>query len=223
MRLVFYGGGDDLDNKTLDSALIKLAKNKKPQITYIPSCSYDHDVDFIDFIEQYKYFGVSKFIYFPIDIPYDKVLFKEAFKSDIIHLSGGNTYYFLKYLRQNSLMVRLREFVRKGGILTGLSAGAIIMTPNIATAGFPSFDKDENEENLKNLASLGLVSFEFFPHYRNSHRYDKEIIGHSKKTSNPIYACPDGSGIIVTESTLSFIGKAFCFYKGKKIAIKGNK
>ncbi len=222
MKLVFYGGGDGAENKGLDRALIKLSQTKKPRITYIPSCSYDHDTDFIDFIKQYKKYDVNKFVYFPVDIDVDTVLTKEAFKSDIIHLSGGNTYYFLKHLRQSSLMPELKKFVKRGGILTGLSAGAILMTPNIGTAGFPSFDRDDNEEKIKNFASMALVPFEFFPHYCNSARYDKELISHSKKTKNPIYACPDGSGIIVTNEILSFVGRAYCFFRGKKISIKGN-
>jgi dipeptidase E len=220
MKLVFYGGGDDLDNRSLDKELLSLSESKKPQITYIPSCSYENDLDFIDFVKQYKKFNVKRFLYFPIDMPSDKVMLKEALRSDIIHLSGGNTYYFLKHLRTSGLIKELKKFVQRGGILTGLSAGAIIMTPNIQTAGMPDFDKDENDENMKNFASMNLVPFEFFPHYRNSKRYDNELIKYSKKIKNPLYACPDGSGIIVTEDAMSFVGKAYCFYKGKKIAIK---
>ncbi len=220
MKLVFYGGGDGHDNKALDKALINLSNNKKPQITYIPSCSYENDLDFKDFVKQYSQYRLTKFVYFPIDIPFDKVVYKEALNSDIIHLSGGNTFYFLKHLRKTGILNDLKTFVKKGGILTGLSAGAIIMTPNIATASFPEFDCDENEENLVNYSSLNLVPFEFFPHYRNSKRYDNELINHSKKLDKPVYACPDGSGIVINNELMSFVGKAYCFYKGKKVLIK---
>jgi dipeptidase E len=222
MKLVFYGGGDEEDNVSLDDALMSLA-NKKPQITYIPSCSYQAEVDFQDFVRQYRRFKTTKFVYFPIDIPFDSILKREAFKSDIIHLSGGNTFYFLRCLREAGLIQELKNFVRRGGILTGLSAGAIIMTPTIDTASFPEFDRDENDENLKNYKSMGLVNFEFFPHYRNSRRYDLELMAHSKKMNMPLYACPDGCGIVVDNDSISFIGKAYCFYQGKKMSIKGNK
>jgi dipeptidase E len=220
MKLIFYSGGHDFENLSIDQNLLELSKNESPQITYIPSCSYLCDQDFKEFVNQYEQFDIHNIINFPIDVPYTEILKAEVLKSDIIHLSGGNTYYFLKYLRKSGMLNELKKFAKNGGILTGLSAGAIIMTKNIETAGFPSFDKDENDENLKNLKGMGLVNFEFFPHYRNSKRYDREIINYSKAHDSPIYACPDGSGIIVNNNQLTFIGKAFCFNKGKKFIIK---
>lgn len=218
MKLVFFSGGHDFENIQLDNGLIELVENKNPQISYIPSCSYLCDQDFQEFIKQYSKHGIHNIINFPIDIPFTEVLKREVLKSDIIHLSGGNTYYFLKYLRKSGMLQDLKRFVKNGGILTGLSAGAIIMTKSIETAGFPDFDKDENDERLRNFSGMGLVNFEFFPHYKNSKRYDREILEYSKKSVNPLYACPDGSGIIVKNDEIRFIGKTFCFYKGKKIS-----
>jgi len=220
MKLIFYSGGHDFENLSIDKNLLELSNKESPQITYIPSCSYLCDQDFIEFVNQYGKFNIHNIINFPIDIPYTEILKTEVLKSDIIHLSGGNTYYFLKYLRQSGMLSELKQFVKNGGILTGLSAGAIIMTSSIETAGFPEFDKDENDENLKNLKGMGLVNFEFFPHYKNSKRYDREIVSYSRSHDSPVYACPDGSGIIVNNNQLTFIGKAFCFFKGKKFIIK---
>jgi dipeptidase E len=217
VKLVFYGGGDEEDNLELDNALIKLSEKKSPRITYIPACSHDSERDFYEFVDQYSKFNITKFIYFPVDVHFDDVILSEAFKSDIIHLSGGNTYYFLSYLKENNLLDRLRKFVEKGGVLSGLSAGAILMTPNIVTAGFPEFDKDINYVKIKNTKSLGLVNFEFFPHYVNSKRYDTELLSHSRKTRKVVYACSDGSGIIVNGESIEFLGRAYCFYHGKKV------
>lgn len=216
MKLVLYSGGHDFENTELDQELLKLSKKRKPQITFIPACSYMGRTDYPDFVRQYSKYNVTRFINFPIDVPYTEILQKEAFKSDIIHLSGGNTYYFLKYLKKKKLLGELKKFVARGGVLSGLSAGAIIMTPNIETAGFPSFDKDENEENLRNLKSLSLVPFEFFPHYKNSKRYENELIKYSKNLKHPLYAAIDGAGIIKENQTIRFIGRVFCFYQGKK-------
>lgn len=220
MKLIFYSGGHDFENILIDKNLLELSKKESPQITYIPSCSYLCEQDFKEFVAQYSRFNIHNIINFPIDVPYTDILKAEVLKSDIIHLSGGNTYYFLKYLRKSGMLKELKTFVKNGGILTGLSAGAIIMTKSIETAGFPSFDKDDNDENLTNLKGMGLVNFNFFPHYKNSKRYDNEIVKYSRLLDSPIYACPDGSGIIVDDNELTFIGKAFCFFQGKKIIIK---
>jgi dipeptidase E len=221
VKLVFYGGGDEADNFELDQLCMSLSEKIRPKMTYIPSSSYESEVYFKEFVNQYAPHGVTQFIHFPIDIPYDSIIMNEAFKADIIHLAGGNTYYFLKYLRKNGLIKKLKEFVANGGILTGLSAGAIIMTPNIETAGFPDFDRDENDSNLSNLKAMNLVRFEFFPHYKSSKRYDRELINYSKSIDIPVYACPDGSGIIVEDHSIKFHGRAYCFFQGKKMMING--
>ena len=95
-----------------------------------------------------------------------------------------------------------------------------MMTNNIMTASFPDFDRDDNDENIKNLKALNLVSFDFFPHYKNSLRYDNELIEHANKTQKKVYSCPDGSGIIIDEQRIEFIGKTFVFYKGEKFSLR---
>ena len=219
MKLALYSGGHDFENKGMDKNLLDITGKANPQVAFIPSSSYLSHLDFKEFVEQYRQFGVKRFIHFPVDAPYSDVLKQEVFNSDIIHLSGGNTFYFLKHLRKSKLLPELKDFVQRGGVLTGLSAGAIIMTRSIHTASFPEFDRDENEDNVKNFNGLGLVNFEFFPHYRNSLRYDKEILRYSMKTHNPIYACPDGSGVLVHEKEKRIVGRCFCFFRGRKFIL----
>lgn len=219
MKLVFYSGGHAQENEILDHKLLSLSRNKKLSMAVIPACSYVSDEYFEEILEQYQPLGVKKIIKFDADRPNSVVFKKLLFKTDIIHLGGGNTYYFLKHLKKSGLFGELKKWCSKGGILTGLSAGAIIMTKNIATAGFPAFDKDENEEKIKNFSGLGLVDFLFFPHYRNSKRYDESLTTYSKQVDQPVYALPDGSGIIMEDDEIRFVGKTVCFYQGKKTII----
>lgn len=222
MKLVLYGGGHEEENLHLDAESIRLAGVEDPRITYIPSCSYDSEADFIAFVQNYRKLGLTRFIHFPIDVPFDQVLMNEAFSSDIIHLSGGNTYYFLKYLRQTKMLGMLKDYVKNGGVLTGMSAGAILMTPDIKTAGYPKFDCDDNDEKVKNLKAMNLVPFEFFPHYRNSDRYESELIVQSKKVKHPVYAVPDHSGIVIEGNSIKFMGKTICFHKGEKVPLSSH-
>lgn len=219
MRLVFYSGGYADDNQILDQKLLKLTSKKDIVLTVIPACSYLSDQYYQDLVEQYSKLGVKKILQFNIDQKYSQVMKKAIFKSDIIHLGGGNTFYFLKHLRRNGFLQELKQWTLAGGILTGLSAGAIIMTKSINTASFPDFDKDENEENIKNLKGMNLVDFEIFPHYRNSKRYESALLDYSRKSSLPLYALADGSGIIYLDDEIRFVGKAVCFHQGRKYLI----
>lgn len=215
MKLALFSGGDDDENAAMITSMLSLIDKKDLQITFIPSCSYDSEIDFIDFVEHYRKFNIKKFINFPIDIPFSDLLKDQALQSDIIFLGGGNTYYFLKELRKNKILTPLKKFVKKGGILAGESAGAIITTPNIDMAGVPEFDKDENEDGVRNFKALNLVPFEFFPHYKNSKRYKEELSKISKQMKKQIYACADGGGLIINGGELKPIGKVYHFHRGE--------
>lgn len=219
MKLVLYSGGDDKDNKQLDKTFLEVLGKKNPIVTFIPSSSYLSEQEFKVFVKHYSKYKISRFIHFPIDVPFDKIMFKEVMRSDAIHMGGGNTFYFLNSLRKAKLINNLREFAQQGGVLTGLSAGAIIMTENIEMAGYPEFDRDENIVGLKNLSALNLVDFAFFPHFKNSPRYDVAFKRYSKLKKKVIYACPDGSGIVLNDGELRFVGKTFAYSDGHKFSI----
>lgn len=219
MKLVFHGGGHPEDNLSLNREALRMCGDKDPVIAYIPACSIDAEGEFIEFAQGFQALGVGRFLYFPVDVPFDQTMLQQVLKANIIHLSGGNTYYFLRSLRRARLLPRLKEYVKRGGILTGLSAGGILMTPDIRAAGYPTFDCDENDEGLRDLRAMKLVNFEYFPHYRNSKRYEAELLKQSRKVKYPIYAVPDGNGIVVDGDQLTFHGKIFCFHLGRKTII----
>jgi dipeptidase E len=219
MKLVFYSGGGDKDNIGLDRAFVELTGKKNPVVTFIPSSSYLSEQEFKVFVKHYSKFKINRFIHFPVDIPFDRILFQEVMRSDAIHMGGGNTFYFLNSLRKAKLLKEIRLFAQRGGVLTGLSAGAIIMTENIEMAAYPEFDRDENIVGLKNLSSLNLVDFAFFPHFKNSARYDTVFKKYSKIQKKVIYACPDGAGIVLNNQELRFIGKTYVFSEGHKFSI----
>lgn len=219
MKLVLYSGGNDKENIQLDKSFVELLGKKNPVVTFIPSSSYLSEQEFKAFVRHYSKFKITRFIHFPVDVPFDKILFQEVMRSDAIHMAGGNTFYFLNSLRKAKLLKDLRKFAIDGGVLTGLSAGAIMMTENIDMAAYPEFDRDENTVNLTNLSALNLVDFLFFPHFKNSSRYDVVFKKYTKQHGKVIYACPDGSGVIVNDSELRFVGKCFAFSNGHKFAI----
>lgn len=219
MKLVLYSGGSEAENRFLNQRAIDLTKTEVPKITLIPSSSYDAEDDYRFFVEEFSRLGVQRFMLFCIDTPYTKTVLKEVLKSDLIFLGGGNTFYFLKHLKKAGMFAHFSTFLKRGGVLCGLSAGAIVLTPHVHTATFPHFDRDENPWDMKNLSAMRFVNFEFFPHYKNSKRYDAELIHHSKKSKLPLYACTDGGGIVIEDNQISFCGKSYQFYQGKKVTV----
>ncbi|MFL5784615.1 MAG: Type 1 glutamine amidotransferase-like domain-containing protein [Bacteriovoracaceae bacterium] len=220
MKLVLYSGGLEKDNRSLDRSFLDLLSKKNPVVAFIPSSSYLSEQEFKAFVRHYSRFKISRFIHFPIDVPFDRIMFQEVMRSDAIHLAGGNTFYFLNSLRKAKLLPELRKYVlEKNGVLTGLSAGAILMTENIEMAAYPEFDRDENNVNLKNLSALNLLNFAFFPHFKNSARYDAVFRKYSRTKKKVIYACPDGAGIVVADDEIRFVGPCFGFAGGQKFIV----
>ncbi|MDO9184006.1 MAG: Type 1 glutamine amidotransferase-like domain-containing protein [Bacteriovorax sp.] len=219
MKLVLYSGGDEEGNRFLNLRALELTHVTSPKLTFIPSSSHDAEDDFRFFVDEFSEFGIQRFMLFCVDTPYTKTILQEVLKSDLIFLGGGNTFYFLKHLKKAGMFEHFKKFLKRGGVLCGLSAGAIVFTPHVHTASFPHFDRDDNPFDMKNLSAMRLVNFEFFPHYKNSKRYDAELLRHSKKSKRPLYACPDGGGIIVEGDQITFSGKCSQFYQGKKLVL----
>jgi dipeptidase E len=219
MSLVLYSGGHFADNAALNRACLDATRKPMPRVTYIPSSSDYGIEDFREFVAAFEEVRACTFAYFPIDTPFTDEMRSRALASDVIFLSGGNTFYFLRNLRKLGLIGDLRHAHASGKVIAGLSAGAILLTPNIGTASFPSFDCDENFVGLRNFAALGLAPFEFFPHYSHSERYRRALAGASRRTKNPIYAAPDGSGLVVSNGEFRVMGSAHVFHKGHMLSI----
>lgn len=220
MNLVLYSGGSGSENKALAWAAIEmLAERENPVITYVPVHGEDSDIEFRAFVKSFLPYGLNNFRCVCVDQNWTKKMEKDLLTSDAIFLGGGNTFYFLKHLKEKNLLNKIRAFAKKGGILMGLSAGSILMTPSIQTASVPSMDSDENEVNLKEWKSLALVPFEFSPHYYTSKAADKELLEYSKTIPHPIYACADGEGIVVRGEEISFVGQVTVFHNGLKYTV----
>ena len=220
MKLVLYSGGQTPANRLIHHALFQLVTPKRNKsMTYIPFCQEGSDHFFKRAIKRYQGVGFKRFHCLPVDVPFTRRDLNQALGSDVIYLAGGNTFYFLKHLRKSGLLTQLKRFVERGGVLAGLSAGAIILTPNIGTAGPPLPDPDDNDMQLKNLRALGLVRFEFYPHYTPTPQTNHAILQYSRTTKYPIVACSDGSGITINEHRMTFIGKVVMFFGGKKVEV----
>ncbi|MGH0035062.1 MAG: Type 1 glutamine amidotransferase-like domain-containing protein [Myxococcota bacterium] len=222
-RLVLYSGGQERRNALIHADLLKLALGRpgrgepsargRVRMTYVPYTAEGSQPFYARFRRRYAAFGATHFDCVPADTPDAAGAARRLARSDVVYLSGGNTFVFLAHLRRNGLLGPLRRFVDRGGVLAGLSAGAILMTPDIGLAAWPPFDRDENEPHLRkrHWGALDLVPFEFFPHYRHSARYRRALSGYARRARRPLYACRDGSGLVVEGDRLTVHGDVWLF------------
>src|SRR3989344_7164765 len=83
---------------------------------------------------------------------------------DIIYVQGGNTFYLLKCARESGFDKVVKEFIEKGTIYIGVSAGRYIACPTIEMANWKHSDK--NTVGLMDLTGLNLVSFLLSVHFK---------------------------------------------------------
>ena len=204
-KLVLYSDQFIEENKKVDKELLNLFNKSNPSIAYIPSESSLTRKYFDEKVEYYKALGIEDLQYFDIDKEYEASRIVDMFKCDAIQLSGGNTFYFLYLLRKRGLIRSLKSFVKNGGILIGISAGSILMTRNINTAGLGE-DADENIIGIKNKAALNIVDFEFMPHWKGSTKKLNLLKKYAEAKKTTVYACKDGDGIIIDGENIKLIG-----------------
>lgn len=217
MTLVLLSSNSIEQNTAIDDAAAGCYAACR-SFTFIPASSNGCEVYFELFKKYFSRFGCRKFVLLPADRAVTAVERKRGFASDAIFLSGGNTFHFLNSLRRAGFLPLLKAHAKAGRHLIGVSAGAIIMTPRITTAGIPSFDCDPNDIGLRSLTSLGVAPFEFSPHARFTPRYRREMIAHSKRSGLPLYCCGDGGGIVASDGAMTLVGPIEGFYAGQKFA-----
>ncbi|MCM1989243.1 Type 1 glutamine amidotransferase-like domain-containing protein [Oceanirhabdus seepicola] len=204
-KLILYSDQIIGKTKKVDNELLNLLEKNNPSIGYIPSCSDFTRKYFNQRIEYYKALGIHDLQYFDIDKEYEETRIMDIFKCDAIHLSGGNTFYFLHLLKKRGFIELLKSYVNNGGILIGISAGSIIMTKTIDLAGYGE-DSDENIIGLEITDSLGFVDFEFYPHWDGSENILDSLNTYAKKKDCAVYACKDGDGIVINDDEIKLIG-----------------
>ncbi|RME14720.1 MAG: hypothetical protein D6797_08165 [Bdellovibrio sp.] len=220
-KLVLYSGGQQRTNAVLHRAFVNMALGKKKtELVYIPYCKEGSSVFFKRFVRRYRAFGATHFWCLPVDDKVSQEQKKRLLRCNGVYLAGGNTFYFLKHLKQSGVFKVLKELLYRGKVIAGLSAGALILTPHIELAAFPPYDEDENFVKLKRLTALGAVPFEFLPHYNpHSYKMKEAMLMYSHLSHRPIYACEDGGGIIINGIQTTFVGSVYQFYKGQVIRI----
>lgn len=215
LKLVLMSGGQNPENKRLHQAAVDMVRSRRKCLTYFPFCGEGSSVFFNRTVRRYKSYGVQEFKQLITDETVSKSAISRALNTDIVYLAGGNTFYYLKHLRAQGLISALRDYAESGGVIVGLSAGALLLTPHIELASIPSHEADENDVGLKNLRALGLVRFEFSPHYSpRSGKSTRELLKYSRQTKNPVYACEDGGGLVIDRGEMRTLGSCFVFKRG---------
>jgi peptidase E len=147
---------------------------KEKIVAYMPSNGHNTKQIYTDYWRSIAEKEGAEFLFVDNMLPDESGEAEKILRANILIISGGNTFELLNNLRQSGLDRSIRDFAKKEDfILSGFSAGAIVLGPTIETATVPSGNDpndlvDENLVGLKDLTGLGLIAFEVFPHFEET-------------------------------------------------------
>lgn len=170
-------------------------------LAYLPTHKKYLNQEYTDYWKRIADDHNAKFNFIEIssDNPEDQI--KKVLESNIMLITGGNTFYLLYHLKKSGIYKAIKDFYKKDEfVISGWSAGALVMTPTIFVAGLPHRDgsktpMDENKVGLTDLTGLNLVDFEIFPHY-DENTQKKTLENYRKETKNEVKALTDDEFIV---------------------------
>lgn len=131
-------------------------------------------------------------------------LLEKLSQYEVIYVEGGNTFYLLDWVRKSGFDKVLRKLTDEGKIYVGVSAGSILVGPNIELSNW-KHDWDKNIVNLQDLTGLNLVPFATSPHFVEE---DRALLEEKSKTiSYPLVALNDTQAILVYDGNVKIVGE----------------
>ena len=121
--------------------------------------------------------------------------------TDVLLVNGGDPMYLCYWMRQSGL-AELMPSLR--AVYVGLSAGSMVMTPNIG-ADFVRWTPPAGGD-----ATLGLVDFSIFPHLDHEDMPDNSMADAERWAAGmsvPAYAIDDQTAIKVADGTVEVVSE----------------
>lgn len=194
LRLVLHGDQSVPFGRPIDRYAFSMFGLAEPRLGYV-SADVDAERAYFEYRRcYYDEVGASLSVYVGPETGADASKWKQLFSCDAIHLSGGDPIKFAGWLVSQAKAAHLKSYADDGGLLLGVSAGAILLTPSLACAALG----DPSELNpVPSGSALSLVPFHFWPHYLPGQELlpgNRSILSRIGRT----YACQDGGAVIVS-------------------------
>lgn len=125
---------------------------------------------------------------------------------DVLYVCGGNTFHLLHSIQNASAPIReqVAAVFDRGGLYIGSSAGAVLVSPSIASAG--EVHPDRNKDGVIDMTGLCFIKQHIIPH--DSPTLDEEVAAFCKKhkiAESEVVRLRDGEGLYIHDTTQEII------------------
>ena len=122
---------------------------------------------------------------------------------DVLHVWGGNTFHYLKQIREIGLVPMIHDFVRRDGVYVGSSAGSMLMGPSVDE---DLYILEKNEVGLQNVTGFGIVPFYICAHWDSkSDEVRDEMLKYGKASGKHLIPLTDQQGVLVHDNGYEII------------------
>ena len=91
--------------------------------------------------------------------------------ADILLVAGGDTFYLMEKLKEGGADRAIKNFISRGGIYIGSSAGSIVCCPTIE--GAEKFDNPKLAPNLENFNGMDIFNEVVIPHTHKEKYFER--------------------------------------------------
>ena len=119
------------------------------------------------------------------------VSYGEVVDFDVIYVCGGNTFHLLDRISKTGFDKIIKRFLEEDKVYVGVSAGSILMGPNIEIAKLG----DKDLCGMTDFRGLRHVNSAVSPHYNEKER--EKVEEFKKKTDYPILALADNQTLLI--------------------------
>ncbi len=218
MRVVLYSNEVIPAKLRIDQLFYR--QKEDIQIVFLPLVlEENHKQEHYQTIKRYyEGIGLSKVDYLDftrINLPEN---LDTLYQYDVFHFSGGNTLETLSYIQKNGYDKVLKNLITEDKIFIGHCGGAVLLSKNASWIRLRTEPLWNVLDAYKNYETLGIVPFEFIPHYnrfKKEKHFIQQVVEYSIGIKNPIYLCNDGDGLLFESGNIQFIGDFMEISHGK--------
>jgi dipeptidase E len=188
-RIIFAGGGGELDSRPLDEIFAGWV-GPQGRVLYLPIALMKRTV-----MEDSQ--GWFRDTYGPLGLTrvdaWQSLTDRRAqdlARYDALYIGGGNTFYLLDQVRRSGLQTALADFIRAGQPAYGGSAGAILLSHDITSCAHI----DPDVVGLTDLGGLNLaLGYTIWCHYQPADSL--RIKDYVRYSGNPSIAVSERAGV----------------------------
>jgi len=137
---------------------------------------------------QFKEMGFGDVTFFDLE----KQDPQELLDFEVVYVNGGNTYYLLHWTKKSGFDIVIKEFLQKGGLYVGVSAGSLIAGVSIEILNYTK--GDPNTIGLKDFSAMKLTQKAIEPHY--TQEGEEAILAYEKASGIEVVRLADGMALI---------------------------